>query len=148
MFRRWVILGDFFFQGTMSLMTQEIRQTETRLFAQSKFAIVEELKTNLMSRAILFHFLCAQHVRTLIYPSSGVCDYSVELPHWSYCSWFDVCWSFGVVGLEWYLCCRLQPATQIPLQPNFFVFLCSPCSLHSAFSCWYFLLRLCRSISL
>jgi len=24
--------------------------------------IVEELKTNLMSLAILFHFLCAQHV--------------------------------------------------------------------------------------
>ena len=44
--------------------------------------------------------------RTLIYPSSGACDYSVELPYWSYCSWFDVCWSFGVVGLEWYLCCR------------------------------------------
>ena len=39
--------------------------------------------------------------RTLIYPSSGAGDYSVELPHWSYCSWFDVCWSFGVVGLEW-----------------------------------------------
>ena len=107
-----------------------------------------------MSLAILFHFLCAQHVsdinisiirslrlfccittlvvlflircvlefrcgwvgvvsvlqvfssyvlnmfRTLIYPSSGACDYSVELPHWSYCSWFDMCWSFGVVGLE------------------------------------------------
>jgi len=34
--------------------------------------------------------------RTLIYPPSGPCDYSVELPHWSYCSWFDVCWSFGV----------------------------------------------------
>ena len=31
---------------------------------------------------------------------SGACYYSVELPHWSYCSWFDVCWSFGVVGLE------------------------------------------------
>jgi len=28
--------------------------------------------------------------------SSEACDYSVELPHWSYCSWFDVCWSFGV----------------------------------------------------
>ena len=39
---------------------------------------------------------------------SGACDYSVELPHWSYCSWFDVCWIFGVVGLEWYPCCRLQ----------------------------------------
>jgi len=46
--------------------------------------------------------------RTLIYPSSGACDYYVELPHWSYCSWFDVCWSFGVVGLEWYPCCRLK----------------------------------------
>jgi len=44
----------------------------------------------------------------LIYPSSGACDYSVELPHWSYCSWFNVCWSFGVVGLEWYPCCRLK----------------------------------------
>jgi len=29
--------------------------------------------------------------RTLIYPLSVACDYSVELPHWSYCSWFDVC---------------------------------------------------------
>jgi len=57
--------------------------------------------------------------RTIIYPSSGVCDYSVELPHWSYCTWFDVCWSFGVVGLEWYPCCRLlQPAIRIPLQPS------------------------------
>ena len=46
--------------------------------------------------------------RTLIYPSSWACDYSVELPHWSYCSWFDVCWSFGVVGLEWYPYCRLS----------------------------------------
>ena len=24
--------------------------------------------------------------RTLIYPSSGACDYSVELPHWPCCS--------------------------------------------------------------
>jgi len=46
--------------------------------------------------------------RTLIYPSSGACDYSVELPHWSYCSLFDVCWSFGVVRLEWYPCFRLR----------------------------------------
>jgi len=54
--------------------------------------------------------------RILIYPSSGACDYSVELPHLPYCSWFDVCWSFGVFGLEWYPCCRLKPATRIPLQ--------------------------------
>jgi len=48
-----------------------------------------------------------------MYPSSENCDYSVELPHWLYCSWFDVCWSFDVVGLEWYSCCRLKPATRI-----------------------------------
>jgi len=36
--------------------------------------------------------------RTLIHPSSGACDYSVELPHWSYFSWLDVCWSFGVAS--------------------------------------------------
>ena len=29
--------------------------------------------------------------RKLIYPSLGACDYSVELPHWSYCSWFEAC---------------------------------------------------------
>ena len=40
--------------------------------------------------------------------SSGAGDYSVELPHFSYYSWFYVCWSFGVVGLEWYPCCRLK----------------------------------------
>jgi len=57
--------------------------------------------------AILFHFLCVQRVS----------DINIS-PHWSYCSCFDVCWSFGVVGLEWYPCCRLQTATRIPLQPN------------------------------
>jgi len=58
--------------------------------------------------------------RTLIYPLSGPCDYSVELPHWSYCSWFDVCWSFGVVGLEWYPCYRLKHFSHHsnPTQPH------------------------------
>jgi len=57
--------------------------------------------------------------RTLIYPTSGTCDYSVELPLWSYCSWFDVCWSFGVAGLEWYSCCRLKHNTDTtPNQPH------------------------------
>jgi len=51
-------------------------------------------------------------LRTLIYPASGACDYSVQLPHWSYCSWFDVCWSFGVIGLEWFPRCRLQQAPE------------------------------------
>ena len=58
---------------------------------------------------------------TLIYPSSGACSYSVELPHWLYCSWFDVCWRFGVVGLEWYPCCRLKHncyTDTTPTQPH------------------------------
>ena len=69
---------------------------------------------------LLFYFTSyvLNMFRTLIYPSSGACDYSVELPNWSYYSWLDVCWSFGVVGLGWYPCCRLKPATRIPLQPN------------------------------
>jgi len=66
-----------------------------------------------MSLIIMFYFTSSllNMFRTLIHPSSGACDYSVELPHWSYCSWFDVCWSFGVVGLEWYPCSKLKPAT-------------------------------------
>jgi len=38
--------------------------------------------------------------RTLVYPSSGACDCAAELPHWLFCSWFDVCWRFCVVGLS------------------------------------------------
>jgi len=58
---------------------------------------------------LLFYFTSyvLNMFRTWIYPSPGACDYSVELPHWSYCSWFNVCWRFDVVGLEWYPCCRL-----------------------------------------
>jgi len=66
---------------------------------------------------LLFHFTsCVLNTfQKLIYPSSGACDYSVELPRWSYCSWFDVCWSCSMVGLVWYPCCRLS------------LFMCSTC---------------------
>jgi len=71
---------------------------------------------------LLFYFTSyvLNMFRTLIYLSSGACDYSVELPHWSYCSWFDVCWSFGVSGLEWYPCCRLKHnnTDTTPTQPH------------------------------
>jgi len=67
---------------------------------------------------LLFYFTSyvPNMFQTLIYPSSCPCDYSVELKDWSYCSWYNVCWSFGVVGLEWYVCCRLRPSSWIPLQ--------------------------------
>ena len=91
-------------------------------------AVVEEWKTNLMSLAILFHLLCAQHVsdinisifrslrchllfsftshvlnmfRALIYPSSGACDCVDKLPHRSSCSQFVVCWSFAAADIWW-----------------------------------------------
>jgi len=35
-------------------------------------------------------------------------------------SCFDVFWSFGVAGLWWYPCGRLQSATRIPPQPTCF----------------------------
>jgi len=54
--------------------------------------------------------------RTLIYPSSGACDFAVELPHRSFCSRFVVCWRFGAGGFglalayktavaRWLRCC-------------------------------------------
>jgi len=61
-----------------------------------------------MSLAILFHFLCAQHVSDI--------NISIIRSLWLFCwiatlvvcSCFDVCWSFGVAGLEWYQCSRLK----------------------------------------
>ena len=78
---------------------------------ESSLIIVQQDATVFLVRCVL-EFRCGwvgvvSVLHLLIYPSSGACDYSVELPHWSHCSWFDVCWSFGVVGLEWYPCCRL-----------------------------------------
>ena len=49
-----------------------------------------------MSLAILFHFLCAQHIS----------DINISII--SSLRLFDVCWSFGVVELEWYPCCMLK----------------------------------------
>jgi len=46
--------------------------------------------------------------RALLCPSSGVCDYIVELPHWLFRSWFAVCWSLGADRLGWYPGCRLK----------------------------------------
>jgi len=64
--------------------------------------------------------------RTLICSSSVACNYSVELPRYSYCSWFDVCWGFGVVGLEWYPCCRLKQNSWYFIS----LLICSTCFEH------------------
>jgi len=74
-----------------------------------------------MSLAILFHFLCAQHVSDInisIRRSLRLFCW-ITIVHWSYCSWFDVCWSFCVVGLEWYPCCRLKHKLCFSLQHGY-----------------------------
>ena len=69
-----------------------------------------------MSLAIFFTSYVLDMFRPLINPSSGACDYSVELPHWLYSSWFDVCWEFrcgwvGVVSV-------LQASANVVIQQN------------------------------
>ena len=54
-----------------------------------------------MSLAVLFHILCAQHVLDI----NVSIVRSLRLFCWIttlvVCSWFDVCWCFGAVGLGW-----------------------------------------------
>ena len=59
---------------------------------------------------LLFYFTSyvLNMFRTLIYPSSGACYSVVELPHWSSCSQFFVCWRFGAAGFGWCSFCRLK----------------------------------------
>ena len=56
--------------------------------------------------------------RTLIYPSSGACDWVVELPHRSSCSQFVMCWRFGAAGCRWCSFCRLKPEKRAPLKTS------------------------------
>jgi len=63
-------------------------------------------------------------VVSVLQAEASACNYSVELPHWLYCSWFDVCWSFGEAGLEWYPCCRLKHNIRISI---FFDTICIFC---------------------
>ena len=66
-----------------------------------------------MSKFIKFYFTSymLNMFRTLIHPSPGACDCIYCITTLVMCSCFDVCWSFGVAGLGWYPCGRLQPAT-------------------------------------
>ena len=65
-------------------------------------AIDDEWKTNLMSLAILFHFLCAQHVS----------DINISI-------FRSLCvGAFGAAGFGWCSFCRLQPAKRTSLKTN------------------------------
>jgi len=70
-----------------------------------------------MSLFIKFYFFTSSMLnmfRTLIYPSSGTCDYSVELPHWcialgSMCVGVSVWLGWGGIRVAGFS--LLQPAT-------------------------------------
>jgi len=67
--------------------------------------IFEYRETNLMSLALLFHYLMLNMFRMLINPSSGACDLFIELFH-GFCCSGSMCvgvtlW-FGWGGVVWY----------------------------------------------
>ena len=70
--------------------------------------IVEEWKTSFMSLAILFHFLCAQHVSDINISIIRSLRLFYEIPHRSSCSQFVLCWRFGAAGFRWCSFCRLK----------------------------------------
>ena len=89
-------------------------------YGVNSIRFVEEQETKLMSQFIvLFHFFYAQHIsdiNTSIIRSLRLfyCITTLVV-----CSCFDVCWSFSVAGLGWYLCCRLKPVNGYhPNQPH------------------------------
>jgi len=72
-----------------------------------------------MSLARLFHFLCAQHVTNINISIIRSLRLFCWITTLVVCSWFDVCWSFGVAGLEWYPCSRLKKnTTDVAIQQN------------------------------
>jgi len=63
-----------------------------------------------MSLVIMLYFTYSMLniFRTLIHPLSGACDFSIVSPHVS-CVLVSMCvGSFGVAGLGWYPCSRLN----------------------------------------
>ena len=75
------------------------------LIKNVKKTIVEEKETNLMSIFIKFYFTASMlnMFRTLIYPSSRACDFSIVSSHWS-CVLVSMCvgvsvWLVGVVSV-------------------------------------------------
>jgi len=63
--------------------------------------IVEQRKTNLMSLALLFHYLMLNMFRMLVQPFSGACDLFLELFRGLYCSGSMCVGVYVVVRLGW-----------------------------------------------
>jgi len=75
---------------------------------------VEQRDTNLMSLALLFHYLMLNMFRMLILQSSGACDLFVELFHGLYCSG-SMC--VGVNVVVWLGWCGIRMQAEALFQP-------------------------------
>jgi len=64
--------------------------------------LVGQIQLTNIWRGYLYHFTVHSVVYLITTPTNAY------IAHLSYCSLFVVCWIFGVVGLEWYPCCRLK----------------------------------------
>jgi hypothetical protein len=72
-----------------------------------------------MSLAIsLFHFFYAKHFSDINTSIITCLRLFYCITTLVVCSYFDVCWSFGVAGLGWYPCSKLKSATRILPQPS------------------------------
>jgi len=63
---------------------------------------------------VLFHFFYAQHVSDINTPIIRSLRLFYCITTLVVCSCFDVCWSFGVAVLGWYLCSRLKHSCATP----------------------------------
>ena len=91
---------------------------------------------------LVFYFTsCVLNMlRKLIYPSTGACDYYVELAHFSCCSGFEVCWRFRVVGLGWVgVVTVLQAEAQLQPSIQSLTFQVGTCHLNL---CFYYIIVL------
>jgi len=71
-----------------------------RLLDRASFRYLKNKRPTCCHLLFYFTSYVLNTFRTLICPTSGACDCVVELPHWSFCSCFAVCWTFGAVGFE------------------------------------------------
>ena len=102
----WSIEELFYLQECARWKTSNNLQGNLMFIGPCIIVIVEEWKTNLMSLAILFHFLCAQHVSDInisIIRSLRLCWWITTS---SSCSEFVVCWRFGAADFRWCSFCR------------------------------------------
>ena len=70
--------------------------------------IVENKRPTWCHLLFLFLFLCVQHVSDINISIIRSLRLFCRITTLVVCSWFTVCWYYGVAGLAWYPCSRLK----------------------------------------